>query len=123
MKTAYLVCRILLGLVFVVFGLNGFLHFLPSQPPPGLAAEYVALMVRTGMFTAIFGFQLLGGILVLLGIFTPLGLVILAPIIVNILMFHLFVEPSGLGVALFVFLLWLVVAHSRRDNFLPLLAR
>jgi uncharacterized membrane protein YphA (DoxX/SURF4 family) len=103
MKIATIIVRILLGLMFVVFGLNGFLHFIPmGDPPKGLAGEFVNALMNTSYIKVIAGLQVAGGLLVLSGRFLPLGLLLLGPVIVNILLFHLFLEPKGLGMALVV---------------------
>ena len=104
--------RILLGLGFLVFGLNAFLHFMKGEPPPGPAADFVNAMLHSGYFYVIAVFQILGGICLLSGRLAPLGLTLLGPIIVNILLFHIFLEPTGLPVAIVVcalalFLLWI----------------
>jgi uncharacterized membrane protein YphA (DoxX/SURF4 family) len=101
MKIATIIVRILLGLMFVVFGLNGFLHFIPmGDPPKGLAGEFVNALMNTSYIKVVAGLQVAGGLLVLSGRFLPLGLLLLGPVIVNILLFHLFLEPKGLGMAL-----------------------
>lgn len=110
MSIATISARILLGLIFVVFGLNGFLHFIPMPPPEGEAAkQFGTALSTTGYFPVVFLLQIVGGALVLLG-WVPLGLVILCPIIVNIVLFHVLMAP-GLGMAIFVsflalFLIW-----------------
>ncbi len=112
MKTAALVIRILLGLIFTVFGLNGFLHFLPNPPMPTPAMNFFGALFATGyMIPLLFATQLVGGVLLLVGIFVPLALLILAPVIVNIFFFHLFLAPGGLPLAIVVvafeiFLAW-----------------
>ena len=74
MKTATLIARILLGLMFVVFGLNGFLHFIPMPPPPkGPAGEFAGALFSTGYLNVVMALQLVGGLLVLSGRFLPLG--------------------------------------------------
>jgi len=115
MKILTIIARILLGLAFVVFGLNGFLHFIPGPPPPAdsPAGQFFAVATATGFMKPIFALQFIGGLLVLLGIFVPLGLTILAPIIFNILLFHICMVPGpkemmpGIIVAVLeVFLIW-----------------
>ena len=121
MRVARLIARILLGLVFTVFGLNGFLHFLPMPPMSGPPADFFAAMFKTGyMLNLIFGAQVIGGVLVLAGVFVPLGLTILAPVIVNIFFFHLHLDPSGLPLALIVVILEVFMAWCYRDKFAPL---
>jgi hypothetical protein len=111
MKIAILLARLLLGLAFLVFGLNGFLHFIPGAPPPGLAGDFVKAMFLSGYFSVVAAFQIAGGALLLSGRFVALGLTLLGPVIVNILLFHLFLEHTGLPIAIVVsclgaFLLW-----------------
>lgn len=97
MKIAVIVVRVLMGLGFMVFGLNILHSFLPQPPPPegSLMAQFMAIMVPTHWMTLVGFFQLLGGILVLSGRFTVLGLLILAPVLVNILAFHIFLMDGG----------------------------
>lgn len=121
MKIASLVARILLGLIFFVFGLNGFLHFIPGQMPTGLAGQFIGAIAQTNYGTVIFALQLIGGVLLLVNRYVPLALALLAPIIFNIVLFHLFMEPTGLVMAIVVALLWVLVAYSVRSVFLPLL--
>jgi len=121
METITRIIRILLGLIFTVFGLNGFLHFIPMQPLPQPAVSFFGALAATGyMIRLIFFGQLVGGLLLLTGIAVPLGLVILAPIIVNILFFHLFLAPSGLAIAFFVVALEVFLAWRYQDAFAPL---
>ena len=103
MKIATIIVRFLLGLMFVVFGLNGFLQFMPAPPlPKGPAGDFIGAMFSTGYLYPVAALQVLGGALVLSGRLLPLGLLLLGPIIVNILLFHVFMEPKGLGMAVVV---------------------
>jgi uncharacterized membrane protein YphA (DoxX/SURF4 family) len=111
MKIAIIIVRTLLGLAFVVFGLNAFLQFMPAPPPQGLAGDFTKALFVSHYFYVIAVLQIVGGALLLLGRFVPLGLTLLGPVIVNILLFHIFLEPKGLAVAVVVsalalFLLW-----------------
>jgi hypothetical protein len=120
MKVAMLIARVLLGLIFVVFGLNGFLHFLPQPPMPQAALAFFGALAATGyMLPQLFLSQLLGGGLLLLGMI-PLGLLILAPVIVNIVAFHVFLAPDGLPLAVVVAALELFLAWTHREAFRPL---
>ena len=123
MRTTTLIARILLGLTFVVFGLNGFLHFIPQPEMPQAAIAFFGGLAAAGyMLPLLFGTQIVGGVLLLIGMVVPLALLILAPVIVNIVGFHLFVVPSGLGLALVVAALELFLAWAHRDAFRPLLS-
>ena len=118
-KTA---ARLLLGAVFTVFGLNGFLHFLPAPPPSGLAAVFVGGLAASGyMFPLIKGTEVVVGLLLLSNRFVPLALTILAPVVVNILAFHLFLAPAGLALPLIVTALGIYLATTERATFAPLL--
>jgi uncharacterized membrane protein YphA (DoxX/SURF4 family) len=89
--------RIVLGGGFVVFGLNGFLNFMPMPPHPGPAGEFLGALGASGyMFPLIKGIELVTGLLLLAGRYVPLALTLLAPVMVNILAFHLFLEPSSI---------------------------
>lgn len=120
MKTVIIVCQSLLGIAFIVFGLNGFLHFMKADMPPAgsLPALFMGAMVPSGWMSFIFACQLVGGILMLIGRTAPLGLCILGPIIVNILCFHMLLT-GGHGVAggVVVAVLWLIVLLGYRGNF------
>ncbi len=117
MKIAVLIARILLGLIFVFFGLNGFLHFLPSPPIPGLAGQYLGALVASHYVLAISGLQVIGGILMLAGRYVPIALIILGPIIVNILLFHATMAPAGIGPGLLTAVLWIIVFIGVRRAF------
>jgi putative oxidoreductase len=123
MKIAVLISRILLGLIFVVFGLNGFLNFLHAPLPPGTAGQYMLSLGATHYIHVIFLVQLIGGILLLAGQFIPLALVILGPVIFNILLFHIFMLPAGLPPGLLAFLLWLIIFYGVRHAFAGIFAR
>jgi putative oxidoreductase len=110
MKIASLIARLLLGLIFVVFGLNGFLHFIPMPPPKGLAAQFGGAIFASHYWVVIFGLQVIGGLLLLVNRFVPLALVVLGPVIVNIFFFHAFMAPEGLPLAIIVVVLWLILA-------------
>jgi putative oxidoreductase len=111
------IARILLGLLFLVFGLNGFLHFIPIPPPPGLAGQYMSSLFVSHYLVFVFSLQVVGGALLLANRFVPLALILLGPIIVNILLFHSLMAPEGLPMALFATLLWGIVFYSIRRAF------
>jgi uncharacterized membrane protein YphA (DoxX/SURF4 family) len=121
MRIAAIVARLLLGLVFFVFGLNGFLQFMPNPPPtPAAGAFFGALFATHYMFALIFGTQVIGGALLLLGVMVPFALTILAPVIVNIVAFHIFLSPALLPMALVVAAVELFLAWHYRAAFAPL---
>ena len=118
MKTVILIARLLLGLICVVFGLNGFLNFLSMGPmPTGLAGQFVGALILSHYFWAVAALQIIAGVLLLVNRFVPLGLVLLGPVIVNILLYHVFLNPAGIGLAIVVAILWLIVFYGHRQYF------
>jgi uncharacterized membrane protein YphA (DoxX/SURF4 family) len=112
MKTATIIARVLLGLIFVTFGLNMFLSFIPLPPPPeGPAREFMTALFVSHYVYVLGALQVVGGLIQLSGRWIPLGLTLLGPVIVNIVCFHVLMAPAGLPMALVVsflalFLLW-----------------
>ena len=123
MKIATLVTRILLGLLFLVFGLNGFLHFIPMAPPAGLAGQYMGALLLSHYLVAVFLLQTIGGALLLANRFVPLALVLLGPVLVNILLFHALMAPEGLPMALFATVLWAILFYAVRRAFVGVLVQ
>ncbi len=118
MRIVTLIARLLLGLVFVVFGLNGFLNFLDMGPmPSGLAGQFIGALVLSHYFWVVAALQVIGGALLLVNRFVPLGLVLLGPVIVNILLYHLFLNMSGMAMAVVVTILWFIVFYAHRQYF------
>jgi len=117
MKIVVIIARVLLGLMFVVFGLNGFLQFMKMPPPEGLAGDFIKAMFVSHYFYVVSALQVAGGLLLLVGRFVPLGLTLLGPVIVNILLFHIFLEPKGLPMAIGVSGLALIVLWGYRASF------
>jgi putative oxidoreductase len=117
MKITTVIARFLLGFIFLVFGLNGFLHFIPSSPPSGTAGQFVGALFVSHYLVPIFLLQIISAVLLLLNRYVPLALTLLAPIIVNILLIHILMLPSGLALALVVTVLWIVVFLSVRSAF------
>jgi putative oxidoreductase len=110
--------RILLGLIFFVFGLNGFLHFLPQPPMSGPPAEFAGALLATGyMFPLIKATEVIGGVLLLSRRLVPLALTVLAPVVLNIVAFHLFLAPSGIVLPLVLVALGVFLAWSYRSAF------
>jgi|SRR5580692_197585 putative oxidoreductase len=116
MKIASLIARILLGLIFLVFGLNGFLHFLPMALPAGVAGQFFGAIFASHYWVVIFGLQTLGALLLLTNRFVPLALVLLGPVIVNIFFVHALMAPAGLPLAIVVVILWTILALRNKQH-------
>src|SRR6516225_3776422 len=112
MKIASTISRYLLGVIFLTFGLNGFLHFIPMPPPTGIAAQFFGALFVSRLYIVIFLLQIGPAILLLVNRYVPLALTILGAVIFNILCFHIFMAPAGLPLALFVTIPW-ILAVSR----------
>jgi putative oxidoreductase len=118
MKIATIIARVLLGLMFVVFGSNIFLHFIPMPPQkPSLAMDFSKALMESHYMYVVGFLQVMGGLLVLSGRYVPMGLTLLGPVIVNILLFHIFLDPSGLPMAIIVAVLALFLLWRYRTNF------
>jgi uncharacterized membrane protein YphA (DoxX/SURF4 family) len=116
------VARYLLGLAFFVFGLNGFLHFIPQPPISGPPANFVGAMLATGyLFPLVKGTEVVAGLLFLSNRYVPLALAVLAPVLINIVAFHVFLEPAALALPLVLLAAELYLARSYRDTFAPML--
>jgi putative oxidoreductase len=121
MKIIATIARVLLGLMFVVFGSNIFLHFIPAPPPSGLAGDFAKALFASHYLHVVGALQVIGGALMLIGRFVPLGLMLLGPVIVNILLFHILLNPAGLPMAIFVSVLALIVLWQHRAAFAGIL--
>ena len=118
MRITSIIARYLLGLMFTVFGLNGFLNFIPAQPLPNPLATQFLVAVGTSHFAAFFfAIQVLGGLLLLSGYFVPLALTLLAAELYNILAFHLTLAPASIPPALVASVLWILVFLQYRESF------
>jgi putative oxidoreductase len=118
MKVATIIARVLLGLMFVVFGSNIFFHFIPMPPQkPSLATDFSKALMESHYMYVVGFLQVAGGLLILIGRYVPLGLTLLGPVIVNILLFHIFLEPTGLPIAIVVAVLALFLLWRYRTNF------
>jgi uncharacterized membrane protein YphA (DoxX/SURF4 family) len=121
MKLAATISRYLLGLMFVVFGLNGFLHFIPQQMPTNpLAAQFLTAGIASHYFVIVYLLQFVAGALLLSGRFVPLALALLAPVLVNILDYHLTMDPATIAPGIVVTILWILVFLNYRAAFAPL---
>jgi hypothetical protein len=124
MKIAAQICRILLGIAFVVFGLNGFLQFLPQGPmPTGLAGQFFGVFMASHYYVPVFAVQFVCGVLFLVNRYVPLALIMIAPVIVNILIFHILMNPGGIVPGVIVTVFWMIVARSVRGAFAGILQK
>lgn len=117
MKVASTIARYLLALIFLVFGLNGFLHFIPTPLPPGMAGQFLGILVNSHYLAVLSVLEVLAAVLLVANRYVALGLTLLGPIVVNIFLYHALMDPSGLPVAIVVCLLWLLTAFSARVAF------
>src|SRR5260370_3219922 len=117
MRTASVIARYLAGVIFLVMGLNGFLHFIPFPPPPGVAGQFMGALYVSHYLWVIFAFQVIAGVLLLVNRYVPLSVAVLAPVIVNILTFHALIAPTGLPLAPFVALLCAAIFIEVRPAF------
>ena len=123
MKKISLVSRYLLGVIFAVFGLNGLLAFLELPVHPGVAGQLIGTMREFGFLVPVFALQLVAGGLLVANRFVPLALTLLAPIIVNIALFHALMDGlHGLGVPAVLVALWAMVFYPERAAFAGLLS-
>ena len=92
MNVPRLVARVLLGLTFVVFGLNGFFNFINPPPLGSKAQSFIDIMMSTDYLHVVKAIEIVGGSLLLIGVFVPLGITLLTPVVVNIFLFHFFLD-------------------------------
>jgi hypothetical protein len=118
MKIVSIVSRYLLGLIFAVFALNGFLNFIPQPPLTNpLAVQFLVSVSESHFAAFFFAAQLIGGLLLLSGYFVPLALTVLAAELYNILAFHLTMSPATIAPALVASVLWVLVFLQYRESF------
>ena len=114
--------KVILSVSFIVFGANGFLHFLPLPPPESQSARsFLGVLMSTGYFSVVKALEILGGALVLSGRLAPLGLLILGPILVNIALYDLLMDPKGLPLVIVLGALALFIAFRHKEHFAPFL--
>ena len=123
MKITSTIAQYLLGLIFLTFGLNGFLHFIPMPPPTGVAGQFFGALFVSRFYVVIFALQIVPAVLLLANRYVPLALTILGPVIVNILCFHIFMAPAGLPLAVVVTVLWSLATWRVRSAFTGILQR
>lgn len=122
MKIVAAIARYLLGLMFLLFGSNSFLQFIPSGPPqPGNAGIFAKVLMDTHYFYAVGAVMVISAVLFLINRYVALGLTLLAPVLVNILLFHICMAPSSIWMGVFATLLWFLVFWRHRAAFAGLL--
>jgi putative oxidoreductase len=117
MRIVSVIARYLAGAIFLVMGLNGFVNFIPLPPPGGVAGQFMGALYVSHYLWVIFAFQVIGGLLLLINRYVPLAVALLAPVLVNILTFHVLMAPAGLPLALFVAVLWAAIFIEVRPAF------
>jgi len=118
------ISRIILGLIFFIFGLNGIISFIPMPSPSPMAGALMGALAKTGYFFPMLKItEMIAGALLVLNIFVPLALILLAPIIVNIFFFHLYLEPSGMPITLFIVILEIILLRAYRERFQDILKK
>jgi putative oxidoreductase len=123
MKILTLIARVLLGLVFLIFGLNKFHTFIPAPMPTGLAGQFVGALFVSHYLLVVASIEVVSAVLLLADRYVPLALTLLGPVIINIFLFHSFLEPSGLPMALVIVVLWFIVYASVRQAFAGIFAQ
>ncbi len=124
MKIVSLIARYLLGLAFLVFGMNHYLNFIPMGPiPPGPAGQFMLVLVSTKYINVVALFEVVPAILFLFNRFVPLGLALLAPVLFNILLYLALMQPGYLPMPLALTVLWFLVFYPVRSSFEGLLQR
>ena len=117
MKIAVIVARILLGVIFVFFGLNGFLQFIKAPLPTGLAGQFLMVLFESHYVLFVSAVQLVGGALLLVNRYVPLALTLLGPVIVNIILYHLLLNPKMAQLAVVATVLWIFLLYRYRQYF------
>jgi len=123
MKIAVIIARILLGFIFVFFGLNGFLQFLKAPLPGGMAGQFLSVFFQSHWVLAVSAVQLVGGLLLLVNRYVPLALTLLGPVILNIILYHSLISSLMWQPAALVTILWFFLFYRYRQNFSGLFAQ
>jgi uncharacterized membrane protein YphA (DoxX/SURF4 family) len=122
MKTGMLVARIFLGGIFVISGLNGFFHFIPSTAMPGSPMAFLSSMVSTGdFFYVIKFFEIILGTMMLAGIFMPIVLIMMFPISMNIFMFHMTTGHGGIPMAMIMIIAHIYMLYMHREKYVHMI--
>jgi putative oxidoreductase len=117
MKIATLIAQVLVGLEFVVFGLNPFLHFLPATLPPGLGGQFLSILFESKYVLFVGAVQVIGGALLIINRYVPLALTLLAPVLFNILLFHGLLSHAGWQPGVVTAILWIFLMFRYKKSF------
>ena len=120
MKVVAIIARVLLGLMFVVFGLNPFLKFLPMPVLEGTAGQFLGALFVSHFVWLVGATQVVSGALFLVGRYVPLAIALSGPVVANILMYHLTMDLKGIPMAAVAAVCWLILFWSYRASFAPL---
>ena len=122
MKIVSMIARILLALIFLVFGMNHYLNFIPTGPmPAGMAGQFFGVLMTSHYIHVVAFFEVVPALLLVFNRYVPLALVVLGPVIVNIFLTGLLIATMALPMSIFLMVLWLLAAWRVRSAFLPLL--
>jgi putative oxidoreductase len=119
----YTIARIVLGLIFLIIGLNGFFFFMPTPPISGMAETFFTTMIASHFSVLVFGVQIIAAIMLLIHRYESLALIALAAVLANVLTFHITMYPAGLPLPLFTTLCWFFAAWPLRHHFALLFAQ
>jgi putative oxidoreductase len=122
MKVATIIAQVLMGLTFVIFGLNPFLHFIPAVLPPGPGGDFLKILFESKYVLFIGGVQVIGGALLLINRYVPLGLALLGPVLVNILLFHGLLSHTGWQPGAVNAILWIFLMFRYKKSFVGIFA-
>jgi uncharacterized membrane protein YphA (DoxX/SURF4 family) len=122
MKIAVLIARGILGLIFTVFGVNGFLNFIPIPELTPEGASFMGVLHDSGYLYVVKIIEIVGGVFLLAGRLVPLSITILGPVVINILLFHIFLDPGGLPMSIIVTAVWSFLLWAHRKHFEGLFA-
>jgi uncharacterized membrane protein YphA (DoxX/SURF4 family) len=115
------IARIVLGIMLLVFGANKFLHFIPMEAPTGTAGEFMNSLGATGYIFPVVGIlEVIIGAMLLLKKWVAFALILLAPISINILLFHLFLDIPGLSFALLIVVINSILIYKHWQQYKPL---
>jgi len=122
MKIATIVAQVLLGIEFVVFGSNPFLHFLPATLPPGLGGQFLSILFESKYVLFVGAVQVIGGALLIVNRYVPLALALLGPVLFNILLFHGLLSHAGWQPGVVSAILWVFLMFRYQKNFAGIFA-